>query len=420
MSADIRKILNVLNETKLDEVAPLAIAGAAIARSAASRVGANILGKTVAGVAGAKVGKTLSDKLNLDDDSDSDTDTDITEGRMKDLAIEIEEWVMDHADYFQNDREKAVLAFRKEFPGRSNENYFHAMWNKHFGTGETFTEASKRDKEISDMKKKLSKKCVGPKCKNDRYKDEAYCSPCMKKGNKIYKESNYPDDFHGTPYDNEPEMSDIDREISTALDDVETWLDSDGQQWVNLLNDPEQKEFAKDEIIAYIKKQVSQRLSDTFGGEFVQSDNETEDWFNKMIANKNQAYESLSRYYQTLEETFNPRERLIKSVELYNKFANDTVDDFANEEMANAEDSFFYILKKYYGIDIDEINRGLNLYSGTEDPVKFVDNIISEGKKKKGLVDSGAWNEADKEEYSKYDPPNTGNKGKSARKGFVG
>ena len=41
----------------------------------------------------------------------------------------------------------------------------------------------------------------------------------------------------------------------------------------------------------------------------------------------------------------------------------------------------------------------------------------SKKKKSKGFY-SGAWNKAEK--HTKYDPPKTGNKGKSARRGFVG
>lgn len=79
-------------------------------------------------------------------------------------------------------------------------------------------------------------------------------------------EWNYPDDFHGTPYDNEPEDEDI-NEILTHVDDyiVDYLNDEEGQNALDELEQPlmpEEKEAVKEDLLSDIIGYVRISLDD--------------------------------------------------------------------------------------------------------------------------------------------------------------
>lgn len=75
----------------------------------------------------------------------------------------------------------------------------------------------------------------------------------------------------------------------------------------------------------------------------------------------------------------------------------------------DSDNDMYWDPETYSWYDYDEV---FGYRKGMEESKK-------KNKKSKGFY-SGAWDKAEDPKYTKYDPPNTSNIGKSARKGFVG
>ena len=351
---------------------------------------------------------------------------DLEEGKMNQLSLEIEEWVGDAFERWGHQvggRERALMGFRKKFKGFEDE--FVKRWN---------------DAEMGDRPGDYLLNSVEEAFSNAR---------------------------PGENYPEEQKFSDDEMSMDYAKDEGMDWLKGkEGQMylmsWIEA-EDIDEKEGALEDLITSLQHVMIMGAYNTMNIDIEISTQESLDNIYEAGSPFSSKYDVPKRYWKltymldgkkySTQVTANSEDELKDNLvkhgythKWHGRKWNIPAEDIEIEQVHYTSGT--YRGAGGYGESIDEgvdrkrvaaegkkaaskgydrrcpINychfdavekawyKGFDSYEGNE--------VVDEKNNANSLMTSGAWNKAENPRFNKYNPPNTGNKNVSARKGFVG